>query len=113
MTHPLYSINSPITYVPGKPLRDQAYLRFVRKLGFCIACGATRGIEAAHTGCHGIGQKSGDDTAINLCAACHRTGPQALHKLGPVKFAEVHQLDVPGHICEIRSFYLTKIARVA
>ena len=113
MIQRVYGIRSEITYRPGKPLRDPNYLKFVRRLGYCFACGRTRGIEAAHTGPHGTGQKAGDDTAINLCHECHRTGPNALHKLGPVRFAEFWQLDVAGHIGKIRKFYLDKIARRA
>jgi hypothetical protein len=38
-------------YQSQKPAKDEAYKRFVRRL-FCLACGATFGIEAAHTGPH-------------------------------------------------------------
>lgn len=110
----IYAIRA--TFTPGrpsKPLRDSHYLAYVRKLGYCLACGSTRGIEAAHTGPHGIGQKAGDDTAINLCHKCHRTANDALHKIGPARFAEVHGLDIPAHIARIRAFYLAKIERRA
>jgi hypothetical protein len=33
-------------------------------------------------------------TAIPLCARHHRTGYDSYHKLGPRKFAEVHQLNI-------------------
>ncbi len=59
-------------------------------------CGSTRGIEASHTGPHGIGQKSPDTSAIPLCARHHRTGTDSYHRLGPRKFSERHNLDIPA-----------------
>jgi hypothetical protein len=59
-------------------------------------CHGTRGVEAAHTGPHGLGQKSSDLSAIPLCARHHRSGDDSYHKLGPRKFAEVHQLNIPA-----------------
>jgi len=53
------------------------------------------GIEASHTGAHGLGQKSPDTSAIPLCAKHHRTGKDSYHKLGPRKFSQVHGLDIP------------------
>jgi hypothetical protein len=58
-----------------------------------LVCRTTRAVEAAHTGPHGLGQKSSDLSAIPLCGRHHRTGDDSYHKLGPRKFAEVHQLD--------------------
>ena len=55
-----------------------------------------RGIEASHTGPHGIGQKSPDSSAIPLCAKHHRTGNDSYHRLGPRKFSEKHNLDIPA-----------------
>ena len=48
----------------------------------------------AHTGPHGIGQKSPDSFAIPLCARHHRTGNDSYHRLGPRKFCEKHNLDI-------------------
>ncbi len=49
--------------------------------------------EAAHTGPHGIGQKSNDTTAIPLCGwAHHREGAESIHKLGRNFFAH-HGID--------------------
>jgi len=59
-------------------------------------CGTRRAVEAAHTGPHGLSQKSSDLSAIPLCARHHRTGDDSYHKLGPRKFAEAHQLDLRG-----------------
>jgi hypothetical protein len=43
-----------------------------------------------------LGQKSPDLSAIPLCARHHRTGKDSYHKLGPRKFAELHNLDIPA-----------------
>ncbi len=74
------------------PQRNKKYLAFVRSLP-CAVCGSQRHIEAAHTGPHGMGQKSSDLAAIPLCTNHHRTGPQSYHKLGPQRFAQLHGLD--------------------
>jgi hypothetical protein len=76
-----------------KPYRSSNYLKWIRTLG-CVVCGSTRNIEAAHTGPHGLGQKSSDFTAIPLCVAHHRLGDHCYHKLGPRKFADVHHLNI-------------------
>jgi len=65
------------------PERIPEYRAFVRQFP-CCACGVCFGIEAAHTGAHGLGQKSSDRSCIPLCASCHRTGQWALHRLGPL-----------------------------
>src|SRR5579863_6853665 len=67
----------------------------------CLVCGARRGIEASHTGPHGLGQKSPDLSAIPLCARRHRTGKDSYHKLGPRKFAELHDLDIPAIVARL------------
>jgi hypothetical protein len=77
-----------------KPARNPPYLAWIRTQP-CVVCGQTQWIEAAHTGPHGLGQKSPDLSAIPLCAKHHRTGKDSYHKLGPRKFAEVHNLNVP------------------
>lgn len=70
-----------------KPIHNPGYLRWIRTLP-CAVCRATRAVEAAHTGPHGLSQKSSDLCAIPLCARHHRTGDDSYHKLGPRKFAE-------------------------
>jgi hypothetical protein len=77
------------------PVRNPKYLAWIRTLP-CLVCGARRGIEASHTGPHGLGQKSPDRSAIPLCTKHHRTGKDSYHKLGPRKFAELHNLDIPS-----------------
>src|SRR5580765_6103810 len=76
-----------------KPLRHPDYLRWIRTLP-CSVCRTTRAVEAAHMGPHGLSQKSSDLCAIPLCVKHHRTGDDSYHKLGPRKFAEVHQLNI-------------------
>ena len=82
------------------PVRNPKYLAWIRTLP-CLVCGATRGIEASHTGPHGLGQKSPDTSAIPLCARHHRTGKDSYHKLGPRKFAELHDLDIPAVVVRL------------
>jgi len=78
-----------------KPVRNPRYLAWIRTQP-CLVCGASRGIEASHTGHHGLGQKSPDTSAIPLCTRHHRTGKDSYHKLGPRNFAQVHHLDIPA-----------------
>jgi len=83
-----------------RPVRNPEYLKWIRTLP-CAVCRTTRGVEAAHTGPHGLGQKSSDLSAIPLCARHHRTGADSYHKLGPRKFAEVHQLNVAAIVVRL------------
>lgn len=78
-----------------RPLRNPRYLAWIRTQP-CVVCGARRGIEASHTGPHGLGQKSPDSSAIPLCSKHHRTGNDSYHRLGARRFAEVHNLDIPA-----------------
>lgn len=77
-----------------KPTRNLRYLAWIRTQP-CVVCGSRWGIEASHTGPHGLGQKSSDLSAIPLCHKHHRTGRDSYHKLGARRFAEVHNLDIP------------------
>jgi hypothetical protein len=76
-----------------KPFRNPGYLQWIRTLP-CSVCRTTRTVEAAHTGPHGLSQKSSDLSAIPLCVRHHRTGDDSYHRLGPRKFAEVHQVNI-------------------
>ena len=76
-----------------RPTRNPKYLAWIRTQP-CVVCGARRGIEAAHTGPHGLGQKSPDTSAIPLCPTHHRTGKDSYHRLGPRKFGQIHNLDI-------------------
>lgn len=95
-----------------KPKRDSEYLKWIRRFP-CIGCGGTRRIEAMHTGPHGMGQKSADDTALPGCHSCHRTGPNALHKIGPVRFQEVHHLDFDALRTMFQHMYELKKGKAA
>jgi hypothetical protein len=83
-----------------KPVRNPGYLRWIRTLP-CSVCHTTRQIEAAHTGPHGISQKSSDLSAIPLCRRHHRTGDDSYHKLGPRRFAEVHRLNISAIVVRL------------
>jgi len=64
-------------------------------------CRTTRSVEAAHTGPHGLSQKSSDLSAIPLCARHHRTAKDSYHKLGPRKFSEAHQVNIPAIVARL------------
>jgi hypothetical protein len=50
-----------------------------------------------------------NSTALNRkkreCRVCHSTGKLSLHKLGPVRFAALYNLDVAKLIAELRGMY--------
>jgi hypothetical protein len=50
-----------------------------------------------------LGQKSPDTSAIPLCTRHHRTGKDSYHKLGPRKFAELHDLDIPAIVLKLNA----------
>ncbi len=91
-----------------KPQRDSRYLAWIRTLP-CVVCGCTRGIEASHTGPHGLGQKSSDFSAVPLCYRHHRTGKDSYHKLGPQKFAQTHDLDIPSIVRRLNTKPMIRI----
>lgn len=91
-----------------KPQRNPQYLAWIRTQP-CVICGERRGIEASHTGPHGLGQKSPDTSAIPLCHKHHRTGRDSYHKLGARRFAQVHDLDIPAIV---RRLNLKPVIRV-
>lgn len=85
-----------------KSIRDLKYLAWIRTLP-CLICGRTMGIEAAHTGPHGVGQKSPDRSAIPLCARHHRTGRDSYHRLGPRVFERRHAIDIRAVVARLNS----------
>ena len=91
-----------------KPVRNSEYRRWIRSLPCCV-CRTTRGVEAAHTGPRGIGQKSSDLSVIPLCARHHRTGDDSYHRLGPRKFAEVHGLNIPAIVAVLSAKVVIRI----
>lgn len=85
-----------------KSVRNLKYLAWIRTLP-CLICGRTTGIEAAHTGPHGVGQKSPDLSAIPLCGRHHRTGRDSYHKLGPRVFERRHGIDIRAVVARLNS----------
>ncbi len=90
-------------YQRHKPIRDELYLKFVRKMP-CAACLKKWGIDAAHTGAHGISQKSCDYSAIPLCRTCHQD-----YDANPQRFAARKKLDIPALVAKLNQFYREKI----
>ena len=88
-----YGIRTETIYIPGKPARDPAYLRFVRSFP-CSVCKRGRS-EAAHTGPHGIGQKASDYSTIPLCHKHHTL----LHACGPRIFESQYCISI-GEVIE-------------
>jgi hypothetical protein len=80
-----------------RPIRHSGYRRSHRSLP-CACCNTRRGIEAAHTGPRGLGQKSSDLSCIPLCHEHHNHGNESYHALGPVKFSERWKLEIPALI---------------
>ena len=89
MIRTAYAIAERMWYRGRRPEVDLKYRAFIRQWP-CIGCGSRRWVEFAHTGLRGLGQKADDKDGLPVCAACHRTGPKALHKIGPVAFQRVH-----------------------
>ena len=91
-----------------KSARNPRYLAWIRTLP-CLVCGRTTGIEAAHTGPHGMAQKSPDISAIPLCARHHRTGRDSYHKLGARVFERHHQLDIRAVVAHLNTKAFVRI----
>lgn len=83
-----------------KPTRNPKYVAWIRTLP-CLVCGRTTTIEAAHTGPHGLAQKSPDTSAVPLCARHHRTGRDSYHKLGARCFERHHRLSLPAVVARL------------
>jgi len=102
-------VNPRPIYQAEKPVRDEKYKAFLRKL-CCVICGSYRAVEAAHFGAHGLSQKASDLDTLPLCRWHHRTGPQSYHKLGARRFVAFYKLDVHKHQERLRTFYRERIA---
>jgi hypothetical protein len=95
----VFGIRSKGLYHREKPVRDPLYRRFVK--GFpCVVCKKTWGIDLAHTGPHGYGQKSSDLSCIALCRAHHDE-----YDANPVQFAETHQIDVSELVAQYQALW--------
>lgn len=87
------------------PARDAAYLTWIRSLP-CAACGRAARSEAAHVGTDGgTGIKANDYSAIPLCAACHRVGPNSYHMAGKRTFAAMWCLDYNGIVARLNAVW--------
>lgn len=76
-------VGPPAPRIKEGRVEDPAYLARVRTLP-CDVCGKApseshhpKGLEFC-----GKGQKASDHDAFPLCSACHRTGPNAFHRIG-------------------------------
>ncbi len=90
----------PRTTARRGPARNSEYRAWVRTKP-CLVCGSERGVEACHTGPHGLSMKSSDFQCIPLCYRHHRTGNDALDKIGPRQFQQLHRVDVPAAVREL------------
>jgi hypothetical protein len=75
------------------PARDWKYRAWIRSLP-CAACDTATNVEAAHTGPHAVNQKASDYTCIPLCLQHHRTGDEALDKIGRAAFERRFNRDI-------------------
>ena len=91
-------------YRGAKPARDDAYLKFIRKFP-CLGCGRTSGIDACHTGPHGISQKASDLSCIPLCRKCHK-----LFDAAPRDWATKKDLLIPEIIQYFNRLYERRAA---
>ncbi len=94
-----YSVAITALRTSRKPIQHPNYLRFVRGLP-CAVSGRNWGIEAAHTGCHGLRQKASDLDAIPLAREFHTRGKYSYHVLGRVRFEQHHGVSVQKIIQE-------------
>ena len=77
--HPRSPRRRPRTCRRG-PVRDRKYLAWIRSLP-CCHCGATRDVEAAHTGSDGgMRQKASDTSCVPLCHDCHQSAAVSYHR---------------------------------
>lgn len=72
-----------------KPQRSPAHLAFIRSLPCCVS-GRRHGVEAAHVGRRGMGQKCSDFETIPLNSLYHREQ----HRIGLKRFARTYELDI-------------------
>lgn len=106
-----FGVKSEGIYRAAKPVRDPAYLRFIRSQP-CAVCASMRGVEAAHTGPRGLSQKANDRGAIPLCRTHHQVGKYSYHGLGARKFGELYGLNLAGLVGELNQIYDSQKERV-
>jgi hypothetical protein len=98
----IYAVRTTPIYKSEPLVRDPNYTRYVKQFP-CVGCKRKWGIDPAHVGPHGTGQKASDLTVIPLCRACHR-----LFDSNPIAFAESKRLDIPALQRMFRRFYRLK-----
>ncbi len=87
---------SSLTQLP-RPGVNLAYRAWIRKQA-CLVSGRTWGIEAAHTGSRGLGQRADDLRCIPLYRNLHRGYADSYHTLGKVRFEEYWGIDIEKEI---------------
>jgi hypothetical protein len=80
-------------YTEPAPVRDNEYREWVRSFP-CVVRGCRRKSETAHVGGHGLSQKASDLCTVPICHFHHRTDNLSLHKIGRVRFEEIHGLNL-------------------
>jgi len=98
-----YAVRNSASPRDPKPSRHSDYLRFIRRQP-CVVCARTWGIESAHTGQRGLGQKADDRFALPLCRHHHRTGQDSHHRLGK-RFWGFHGLNRVELIQQLQKLY--------
>lgn len=94
-------------YRGTKPIRCEPYKRYIKRFA-CIACGSARNVDPAHTGSHGMSQKSSDMSVLPLCRVCHQE-----FDADPRGFAVQHNLDIPELIAFHNHLWKLKMDRRA
>lgn len=89
-----------------KPTQDRNYLAFIRSQPCCVS-NSWRGVEPAHFGPRGRGQKADDRQALPLSRTLHRQH----HEIGTARFARLHNLDIEALILDYQALYLAQDAR--
>jgi hypothetical protein len=91
-----------------KPQRNSRYLAWIRTQPCCV-CGSTRGIEASHTGSHGIGPEI---SRFFRDPAVRQALPHRLRQLSPVGSAKILPEAQSGHPAIVRRLNLKPTIRV-
>ncbi len=94
-------------YRATKPIRDEARRRFCKRYP-CIGCGQTWGIDAMHSGSHGLGQKSCDTTTLPGCRKCHDA-----FDADPRGFAREHGLNIRSEVRKMNALYKKHVGKAA
>ncbi len=106
-----YAVANSASPANPRPTRHSDYLRFIRRQP-CVVCGALYGVESAHSGQRGLGQKADDRFALPLCRYHHRTGKYSHHVLGK-RFWGFHGLDRAGLIKQLQELYAQSLGSTA